>query len=115
MSDAVYRRDPARVREIVKEAVAEFGPQVIKETLAHMGFDVSNPLAIQEQQQYLRKAVAREADPDVQKQRAWTAATYERCSKFYDGATSAAMKGAGALVFGLLSLGFFAWIKDNVK
>ena len=114
MSDnSLDRRSSERIREIVKEAVAEFGPQVIAETLTHMGFDVSNPLAVQEQQLYLRKAVAREADPDVQKQRAWIAATYERCNKFYDGATSAAMKGAGAVVFGLLSLGFIAWIRDK--
>ena len=112
MSDnSLDRRSSERIREIVKEAVAEFGPQVIAETLTHMGFDVSNPLAVQEQQ--LCKAVAREADPEVQRQRAWTAETYARCNKFYDGATSAAMKGAGAVVFGLLSLGFIAWIRDK--
>jgi len=118
MSDVDFpgedRRSPERVRQIVKEAVAEFGPQVIRETLTHMGFDVSNPLAVQEQQLYLRKAVAREADPEVQKQRAWTADTYNRCNKFYDGATSAVMKGAGAVVFGLLGLGAIAWIKDRL-
>jgi hypothetical protein len=109
------RRSLESIREIVREAVAEFGPQVIAETLTHFGFDMSNPLAVQRQQEYLRRAVDREADPEVQKQRAWTAETYARCNKFYDGATSAVMKGAGAVVFGLLSLGVIAWIKDQGK
>jgi hypothetical protein len=114
MSDnTLNRRSQERIREIVKEAVAEFGPQVIAETLTHFGFDMADPLAVQRQQEYLRRAVAREADPQVQAQRAWLADTVKRCNAFYDGATSAVMKGAGAIVFGLLSLGFIAWIRDK--
>ena len=109
------QRSPERVREIVKEAVAEFGPKVIQETLMHMGFDVSNPLAIQEQQQYLRRAVAREADPEVQKQRAWLADTVKRCNAFYDNATSIAMKGIGTFVFVILGFGIVAWLKEQLK
>lgn len=108
------RRNPDHVREIVRQAVEEFGPAVIKETLTHFGFDLSDPIAAQRQQQFLREAMVREADPTVQRQRAWLKDTVERCDAFYNNMTSMAMKAIVTAIFGIFGLGIIAWLQRHI-
>ncbi len=93
------RRDPDHLKFIISDTV--------KETLTTFGFDTSNPIALQQQQAWLRAAVARESDPETKADRDFTRTNRKRCESI----------GAKAIttVVGLLTAGGVYAVWDGIK
>ena len=113
--DGPERRPGADLGAIVEAAVGRalitHGPAMVRDTLTHLGLDVSDPVKAQEGFAYLRKAVAREADPEINADRQFLRDTRRRCERVTNQTVSVVVKALMGGVLVMLALGAAVWFR----